>query len=88
MGNSVFHYDHLKKSFISSNKRHGDDQSKVPFLYNSSTGIWISYDVESINIKNDYINQKQLGRVFFSELSSDRQAEPIGAAVNALTRST
>jgi chitinase len=77
----------LKKSFISSNKRYWDDQSKVPFLFNPSTGIWISYDdVESINIKNNYIKQKRLGGAFFWELSSDRQAELVGVTFNALSK--
>jgi chitodextrinase len=59
----------------------------VPYLFNPSTGIWISYDdVESINIKNNYIKQKRLGGAFFWELSSDRQAELIGTTFNALSK--
>ncbi|CAF1325319.1 unnamed protein product [Rotaria sordida] len=83
--NGIYDYDHLKKSFISSNKRYWDDQSKVPFLFNPSTGLWISYDdVESINLKNNYIKQNKLGGAFFWELSSDRQTELIGATFNVL----
>jgi chitinase len=85
--NGVFDYDHLKKSFISSYTRYWDDKSKVPYLFNPSTGIWISYDdLESIKIKNDYIKQKKLGGAFFWELSCDRQAELIGATFNALNK--
>lgn len=84
--NGVFDYDHLKKSYIPSYTRYWDDQSKVPFLFNPSTGIWITYDdVQSIGIKNDYIKQNRLGGAFFWELSSDRQSELIGATYNALT---
>jgi len=87
--NGVFDYDHLKKSFIPSYNRYWDEKSKVPYLFNPSTGIWISYDdLESIKIKNDYIKQKQLGGAFFWELSSDRQAELIDATFKALSRDT
>lgn len=83
--NGVFDYDHLKKSFLPTSKRYWDDKSKVPFLYNSSTGIWISYDdLQSIHMKNNYIKQNKLGGAFFWELSSDRQVELIGATFNAL----
>jgi chitodextrinase len=59
----------------------------VPYLFNPSTGIWISYDdVESINIKNNYIKQKRLGGAFFWELSCDRQAELINTTFNALSK--
>ncbi|CAF2944495.1 unnamed protein product [Rotaria sp. Silwood2] len=83
--NGIYDYDDLKKSYISSNQRYFDDKSKVPFLFNPSTGLWITYDdVQSINIKNNYIKQYNLGGAFFWELSSDRQAELIGATFNAL----
>ncbi|CAF1137588.1 unnamed protein product [Adineta ricciae] len=41
--NGVFDYDHLKKSYIPSYNRYWDNESKVPFLYNPLTAIWISY---------------------------------------------
>ena len=54
--NGLFDDDHLKKSYLPSYTRHWDDASKVPFLCNATTGIWISYDdAESIRIKCDYI---------------------------------
>jgi GH18 family chitinase len=37
--NGVFDYDHLKKSFIPSYNRYWDENSKVPYLFSSSTGI-------------------------------------------------
>ncbi|CAF3533061.1 unnamed protein product [Rotaria sp. Silwood1] len=81
----VYDYDDLKKSYIPSNQRYWDDQSKVPFLFNPSTGLWITYDdVQSINIKSNYIKQNNLGGAFFWELSSDRHTELIGATFNVL----
>lgn len=74
--NGVFDYDHLKKSYIPTYKRYWDDQSKVPYLYNSSTGIWISYDDrQSIELKSNYIKQEKLAGAMFWELSSDRDVE-------------
>ncbi|CAF1186430.1 unnamed protein product [Adineta ricciae] len=85
--NGVFDYDHLKKSYIPFYNRYWDNESKVPFLYNPLAAIWISYDdVESINFKNNYINQNRLGGAFFWQLSSDRQAELISATFNALNK--
>jgi len=82
----VFDYDHLKKDFIPSYQRHFDPESKVPFLFNSSKGIWISYeDLESINWKTRYIKDRRLRGAHLWELSNDRQAELIGAIFNALT---
>ncbi|CAF1332106.1 unnamed protein product [Adineta ricciae] len=83
--NGIFDYDHLKKSYLPTYTRYWDDASKVPFLFNSSTGIWISYDdLESISIKNNYIKQQQLGGAMFWELSGDRNAELVGATFAAL----
>ncbi|CAF1217826.1 unnamed protein product [Rotaria sp. Silwood1] len=84
--NGIFDYDHLKRSFIPTYTRYWDDASKVPFLFNPSTSIWISYDdLESISLKNNYIKQEQLGGAMFWELSSDRNAELVGATFSALT---
>jgi len=83
--NGVFDYDHIKRSYIPTYKRYWDSQSKVPFLYNPSTGIWISYDdLQSIGIKNDYIKREKLAGAMFWELSSDRNFELIGATYEAL----
>jgi hypothetical protein len=83
--NGVFDYDHIKKSYIPTYTRYWDDASKVPFLYNASTGIWISYDdLQSIGLKNDYIKQEKLAGAMFWELSSDRNSELIGATFEAL----
>ncbi|CAF2946012.1 unnamed protein product [Rotaria sp. Silwood2] len=84
--NGIFDYDHLKRSFLPTYTRYWDDASKVPFLFNPSTGIWISYDdLQSISLKNDYIKREQLGGAMFWELSGDRTAELVGATFLALT---
>jgi hypothetical protein len=83
--NGVFDYDHLKKSYLPTYTRHWDDQSKVPFLYSLSTGIWISYDdLQSIRIKSDYIKREKLAGAMFWELSSDRNYELITSTYEVL----
>lgn len=81
----VFDYDHLKKSFIPIYKRYWDNESKVPFLFNDITGIWITYDdSQSIAIKADYIKREKLAGAMFWELSTDRKCELIDVAYNVL----
>ena len=49
------------------------DEAKVPWLYNSSTQIMISYDNEaSIQAKAEYIISENLGGGMFWEFSGDR----------------
>ena len=81
-------YDDLKKNYISSHQRYWDEQSKVPSLFNQSTGSWISYDdLESTKWKVGYIRKHRLRGIFFWELSKDRSGELLGAAFNALNSS-
>ncbi|CAF3715578.1 unnamed protein product [Rotaria socialis] len=76
--NGVFDYDHLKRSYLPTYTRHWDSESKVPFLYNPTTGIWISYDdSQSITIKSDYIKREKLAGAMFWELSTNHNYELI-----------
>lgn len=85
--NGVSDYDRLRKSYLPIYKGCWDDKSIVPFLYNPSTGTWISFDdLESTNIKNKYIKQKQLSEPFFWKLSSDRQTKLISSTFNVLSK--
>ena len=83
--NGVFDYDHLKRTYLPLYTRHWDDMSKVPFIFNPSTGLWISYDdSESISLKNEYIKREKLAGAMFWELSSDRNAELISITYTSL----
>lgn len=85
--NGVFDYDHLKKSYLPSYTRFWDESSKVPFLYNTSTGIWISYDdVQSIQSKSEYIKREELAGAMFWELSGDRDCDLIDVAFDVLNK--
>jgi chitinase len=51
---------------------HRDEVSKVPYLYNSTTGVFVTYDdPQSIAAKADYIRSKGLGGAMIWELSAD-----------------
>jgi len=81
----VFDYDDLKKNYLPTYTRYWDDSSKVPFLFNTQKGIWITYDdVQSNTVKNNYILQEKLGGAMFWEFSSDRSVELIGNTYAAL----
>ena len=52
--------------------RHWDAQGQVPYLYSPSTQQFVTYDdPESIGLKADYINNRDLGGMMFWELSND-----------------
>ena len=52
--------------------KYWDDTAKVPYLYNSTTNQFVSYDdPESIAIKVNYLKSKGLGGAMIWELSED-----------------
>jgi chitinase len=57
----------------------------VPWIYNPSTGIMITYeDPQSVAIKAEYVNANHLSGMMFWELSNDG-GDLLTAAYNALT---
>lgn len=65
-------FDYKELAGLSGFTRYFSDEAKVPWLYNPSTGVMISYDdPESIGIKADYLNQKGLAGAMFWEASGD-----------------
>jgi len=73
----VFDYWDLENDYINQNGylRYWQEEAQVPWLYNPSTQIMISYDdVQSIGIKADYIVQENLGGAMFWEFSGDKNA--------------
>lgn len=86
-GDGSFDSDQIKNEILPYSQRYWDDQAKVPFLFNRTTNIWISYeDEQSIQWKTDYIHQYQLAGVFFWEMSKNRQGHLIHLASNALIK--
>lgn len=84
----VFTYDHLKKDFIPTYQRFFDSQAQVPFLFNVSTRIWISYeDKQSLRFKAEYADVRYLRGFSFWDLRADQNVELIGLGFDILTNS-
>jgi chitinase len=75
-------YDELADKFIGKQgfARHWDDRAQAPYLWNSASRTFISYDdAQSIAIKACYVREKHLGGMMFWDLSSDRDDELLNA---------
>lgn len=75
----VFDYGDIAANYVNKNgyTRYWNDSAKVPYLYNPTTKIFISYDdVESMGYKTAYIKNKLLGGAMFWEFSSDCRVSP------------
>lgn len=75
----VFDYGDIAANYVNKNgyTRYWNNIAKVPYLYNPSTKIFISYDdVESIGYKTEYIKNNNLGGAMFWEFSSDCRTSP------------
>ena len=52
--------------------RHWEPNARVPWLYDSTTGTWVSYDdPESVAAKAQYVREHRLGGVVIWELGGD-----------------
>ena len=68
--------------------RYWDDIAKAPYLYSPSMhgGHFVSYeDEQSLELKIDYILEKQLGGVMFWEITADRNESLLGVIDSSLT---
>ncbi|MBP1999622.1 chitinase [Paenibacillus shirakamiensis] len=75
----VFDYGDIAANYVNKNgyTRFWNDKAKVPYLYNPTTKIFISYDdTESLGYKTAYIKNKYLGGAMFWEFSSDCRVSP------------
>ena len=71
----VFDYSDLENNYINKNgyTRYWNDIAKVPYLFNPSSGTFISYDdQQSIGYKSGFIKANHLGGAMFWEFSGDR----------------
>ena len=71
-------YSELAAKFIGSQgfTRYWDDRAKAPYLWNSASRTFITYDdPQSITIKAQYVKEHHLGGMMFWELSEDRNDE-------------
>jgi chitinase len=80
-------YSELESSFIGRQGfvRYWDDRAKAPYLWNSASRTFITYDdPQSIRIKAQYVKARHLGGMMFWELSEDRNDELLNAIVGSL----
>jgi len=74
----IIYYRKIKQNIINNNKyiRYWDEDAAVPYLWNSTDSIFISYeDVESIRIKTDYVKKSGLGGMMFWEYTDNPEGE-------------
>jgi chitinase len=70
-----------KQGFV----RYWDEDAQAPYLWNSSSRTFISYDdPQSVDVKSRYVLEHRLGGVMFWELSQDRNGELLGAVTHQL----
>jgi len=80
----VFDYSDIKDNYLPTYERFVHPDAKVPWLYDASTGVMISYDdPESLTVKASYVNDRQLGGVMFWELSGDDNQGSLVSALHA-----
>ena len=67
--------------------RHWDAVAQVPWLYNPSTGAWITYDDEqSIRAKTDFVRERALGGVMIWQIAGDDNGKLTTAIAERLFR--
>jgi len=77
-----FKYSELA-DFLSGMTRYWSEEAQVPWLYNATTQIMISYDdPESLALKAAYVREHGLGGVMIWELGSDDAEHSLLSAVN------
>lgn len=80
--NGVFDYWDLAQNYVNTNgyTRHWQGTAMVPWLFNPTAQIMISYDDSlSIALKVHYINSANLGGAMFWEFSGDRNSVLLGS---------
>ena len=69
-----FFYQDIVDNYIPNNTRFWEAAARVPWLYNPTTGIMISYeDPQSVGDKADYVVANNLGGAMVWELAADDQ---------------
>ncbi|WP_246309820.1 glycosyl hydrolase family 18 protein [Paenibacillus alginolyticus] len=82
-----FDYWDIEANYVNKNGyvRYWNDVTKTPWLYNASTGTFITYDdAQSFQYKTDYIKSKGLAGGMFWEFSGDKSKTLLNALSGAL----
>lgn len=86
--NGVFDFSDLEANYINKNgyARYWNDVAKVPYLYNPSNQMFITYDdSESIGYKTSYLKSHGLAGAMFWEFSGDRNKTLLNKLASDLT---
>jgi chitinase len=76
-------YREIEQVYLPAYTRYWDDQVKVPWLYNKSTKIMVSYeDPQSIAVKARYVIEKHLGGIMFWDLGQDDHKSTLLSAIH------
>jgi chitinase len=89
--NGVFDYWDLDQNYVGINgyEYFWNEEAQVPWLYNPSSQIMISYDnPASIEVKCNYINSCNIGGAMFWEFSCDKYGTLLETTYNSLNDST
>ena len=79
-------YDDIVANYLPKMTRYWDTTSKVPYLWDATKRVFISYDdPQSMRAKARYVNTKGLGGVMFWELSGDDNSSLLTALNGELT---
>ncbi len=87
LGGGLYQFHVLKDYFINQNgyRRFWNNISKVPYLFNSQNGEFISYDdEESISHKMHFLKEKCLSGAMIWELSQDKNNMLLHTIYNAI----
>ncbi len=78
----IIYYRTIKEEHLNNpdSKVFWDDKAQVPYLYNATDSIFISFENQrSIAIKLEYVKEQELSGVMFWEYSDDYQQELLNA---------
>ena len=78
----VFDYTDIKDNYLPTMQRYWDADAQVPYLYDATRKLWISYDdPQSMKVKSDFIKAKGLGGAMIWEITGDRDEELLDTLV-------
>ncbi|WP_224245779.1 glycosyl hydrolase family 18 protein [Hyalangium gracile] len=78
----MFDYHYIRSTLEPTAVKYRHPEAQVPYLFNASTGLWVSYDDPvSLGVKGDYIRSQGLAGAMIWELSGD---DAQGSLVTAL----
>lgn len=81
---AVFSYEDLHNQLETNGyQSYWDDSAKVPYIYSPEKQVFSTHEnIKSVGNKVDYINQQELGGIFFWEISDDLPVNDSDSLIN------